>query len=115
MPPRHRKGWESNPNKLDPGTGTEGHTIGTQQDSRSSFTPPGLVAIDVLCSGVYETHSDWSTALLSNMKHQLSDCKMGKVRNFSFGSILSTFFFARVPGLSPRVEIPPHGVRDLAQ
>ena len=42
---------------------------------------------------------DWSTALLSNMKQQLSDCKMGRVRNFSFDSILSTFFFERVLGL----------------
>ena len=58
---------------------------------------------------------DRSTALLSNMKQQLSDYKMGRVRNFGFGSILRTFFFERVPGLSPRVDIPPHGVRDLAQ
>ena len=58
---------------------------------------------------------DWSTAMLSNMKQQLSDCKMGKVRNFGFGSILSTFFFEHVPGISPRVEIPPHEFRDLAQ
>ena len=40
---------------------------------------------------------------------------MGRVRNFGFGNILSTFFFERVLGLSPRVEIPPNGVRDLAQ
>ena len=31
---------------------------------------------------------DWSTTLLSNMKHQLSECKMGRVRNFGFNSIL---------------------------
>ena len=40
---------------------------------------------------------------------------MGRVRNFRFGSILSTFFFEWVLGLSPRVEIAPHGVWDLAQ
>ena len=40
---------------------------------------------------------------------------MRRVRNFGFDSILSTFFFERVPGLSPRVEIPPHKVQDLAQ
>ena len=34
---------------------------------------------------------DWSTMLLSNMKQQLSDYKMGRVRNFSFGSILSMY------------------------
>ena len=55
---------------------------------------------------------DWSTALLSNMKQQLNDCKMGRVWNFRFGSILSTFFFEWVPRLSPRVNIAPHGVRD---
>ena len=40
---------------------------------------------------------------------------MGKVRNFGFGNILSTFFFERVPALSPIVDIVPHGVRDPAQ
>ena len=58
---------------------------------------------------------DWSTTLLSNMKHQLSECKVGRIRKFGFNSILSTFFFERVPGLSPRVDVPLHGVRDLAQ
>ena len=53
---------------------------------------------------------DWSTSLLSNMKHQLSECKAGRIRNFGFNSILSTFFFERVPGLSPRVDVPLHRV-----
>ena len=53
---------------------------------------------------------DWSIALLSNMKQQLSDCKMGRVQNFGFSSILSTFFFKHVSGLSPRVDAPLHGV-----
>ena len=57
------------------------------------------------------TMYDWSTALLGNMKHQLSECKMGRVRNFGFSSILSTFLFERVlAGLIPRVDIPLHGV-----
>ena len=58
---------------------------------------------------------DSSTTLLSNMKQQLSDCKMGRVQNFGFSSILSTLFFKCVPGLSPRVDIPPHRVRDPSQ
>ena len=58
---------------------------------------------------------DWSTTFLSNMKQQLTDCKMGRVQNFGFSSILSTFSFERVPGISPKVDIAPHGVRDLAQ
>ena len=50
--------------------------------------------------------------LLSNMKQQLNDCKMGRVRNFRFGSILSMFLFERVPRRSPRVDIAAHGVWD---
>ena len=57
--------------------------------------------------------TDWSTSLLRNMKQQLSDGKMGRIRNFGFSSILSAFFFERVSGLSPRVDITPHRVRDL--
>ena len=58
---------------------------------------------------------DWSTTLLSNMKHQLSEYKENRVRNFGFNSILSTFFFERVQGLSPRADVPLHGVRDPTQ
>ena len=58
---------------------------------------------------------DWSTTLLGNMKHHLNKCKMGRVRNFSLSSILSTFFFECVPGLSPRVDVPLHRVEYLAQ
>jgi hypothetical protein len=46
------------------------------------------------------------------MKSQLMDCKQGRKRNFGFASILCSFFFEWVPGLSPRVEIIPHGPRD---
>ena len=38
---------------------------------------------------------------------------MGRVQNFGFGSILSTF--ESVPRLIPRADIPPHGVQDPAQ
>ena len=58
---------------------------------------------------------DWSTMLLGNMKQQLSDCKMGRVHNFGFNSILSMFFFELVSRLNPRFDIPLHGVQDLAQ
>ena len=53
---------------------------------------------------------DWSTTLLSNMKHQFNECKVGRVWNFRFSSILSTFFFELLLGLSPRVDVPLHGV-----
>jgi len=68
-------------------------------------------AVECMIPTVY----DWSTTLLGNMKHQLSECKAGRIRNFGFSSILSTFFFERVPGLSPRVDVPLHGARDPAQ
>ena len=73
--------------------------------------PLMFYAVECMRPRVY----DWSTVLLSNMKQQLSDCKMGRVRNFSFNSILSTFFFECVLRLSTRVDVPPHGVQDLAQ
>ena len=73
--------------------------------------PLMFYAVECMTPTIY----DWSTSLLSNMKHQLSECKAGRIRNFGFSSILSTFFFERVPGLSPRVDVPLHGVRDLTQ
>jgi hypothetical protein len=57
---------------------------------------------------------DWCTSLLANMKSQLTDCKLGRKRNFRFVSILCSFFFEQVPGLGPRVEIVLHGPRDPA-
>ena len=73
--------------------------------------PLMFYAVECMRPTVY----DWSTTLLSNMKHHLSECKAGRVQNFRFNSILSMFFFERVPGLSPKVDVPLHGVRDLAQ
>jgi hypothetical protein len=57
---------------------------------------------------------DWCTSLLDNMKSQLMDYKQGRMINFIFASILCSFFFERVPGLSPRVEIAPHKLQDPA-
>ena len=85
--------------------------IATLASLHQASWPLMFYAVECMRPTVYEQ----STALLSNMKQQLSDCNMGRVRNFSFGSILSTFFFERVPGISPRVDIPPHGVRDPSQ
>jgi hypothetical protein len=57
---------------------------------------------------------DWCTSLLANMKSQLTNCKQGRKRNFGFASILCSFFFEWVIGLSPRVEISPHRPCDPA-
>jgi len=41
-------------------------------------------------------------------------CKQGGKRNYEFASIFCSFFFKRVPGLGPRVEILPRGPHNLA-
>ena len=76
------------------------------QDSR----PLMVYAVEYMCPTIY----DWSSSLLSNMKYKLTESKMGWVRNFGYGSILSAFFFEHVPGLIPREDISLHGVRDPA-
>ena len=48
------------------------------------------------------------------MRKQISDCKRGRQKKFSYSSILVAFFFERVPGLSPAVPLPvrsPHQPR----
>ena len=53
---------------------------------------------------------DWSTSLLSTMKQQLTNYRLGMIKNFGFTSILSNFFFERVPGLKYRVKVLPHSL-----
>jgi hypothetical protein len=61
------------------------------------------------------TMYDWCTSLLANMKSQLMECKQGGgERNFEFSSILCSFFFERVLGLGPRVDILPRGPHNPA-
>ena len=76
-----------------------------------ALRPFMFYAVECMRPTVY----DWSTALLGNMKHQLSECNMGRVRKFGFHSILTMFFFQHILGLSPRVDVPLHGVQDLTQ
>jgi hypothetical protein len=57
---------------------------------------------------------DWCTSLLANMKSQLTDWKLGRKRNFGLASILCSYFFNRVLGLGPRVEIILCGPLDPA-
>jgi hypothetical protein len=44
---------------------------------------------------------DWSTTMLECMKRQLTECRGQNNKNFGFGTILCSFFFERVPSLSP--------------
>ena len=53
---RHGEGGELDPNQLYTNAGCKGHPTDIGQDSRLGFTPPGLVASNVLCSGVHEIH-----------------------------------------------------------
>ena len=64
------------------------------QDSR----PMIFYVVECICPTIY----DWSTSLLRNMKKQLIDCKMGRIRNFSYDNILSTFFLACI-GDKPKI------------
>ena len=46
---------------------------------------------------------DWCTALLLNMKQQLTSIRKTHTKHFGYGTILTTFFFERVPALRPKV------------
>ena len=63
--------------------------------------PMIFYVVECICPTIY----DWSTSLLRNMKQDLTYYKMGRVRKFGYGSILSALFFKRPPGLSPRVDV----------
>lgn len=51
---------------------------------------------------------DWSTTMLDCMKRQLTECREWNNKNFGFGTILCSFFFERVPGLSSRETVRGH-------
>ena len=48
----------------------------------------------------------WCSGVISIMKKQLSECKRGWRKNFSYSSILVSFLFERVLALSPIVPLP---------
>ena len=53
----------------------------------------------------------WAIWLKCNVREDdIKLNKAGRVWNFVFNNKLSTFFFERVPGLSPRVDVPIHRV-----
>ena len=102
--------------ELHPQPQYQGYSSSTSQDSRVGITASGLQASHVLwVECMRPTVYDWSTLLLNAMKQQLTDCKLGKTKNFGFTSILSTLFFKRVPVLSPRVEVPPQILQGPSQ
>jgi hypothetical protein len=46
--------------------------------------------------------------MLACMKRQLIECQWHTNKNFGFGTILCSFFFERVPSLSPRETVRGH-------
>ena len=49
------------------------------------------------------TVDNWAEALLLVFKDQLTKCRQGELKQFSFGFILACFFFKRVPLMRPQV------------
>jgi hypothetical protein len=51
---------------------------------------------------------DWRMTMLMCMKTQLTECRQHTKKNFRFGMILCSFFFERVPSLSPIETVRGH-------
>ena len=49
------------------------------------------------------TMFNWAEAMLTIFKDQLTKCRQGEIKQFGFGSILSCFFFERVPQMRPQM------------
>ena len=65
------------------------------------------VAVDYFRGALY----DWCTGIAPIMRRQLSDCRRGRRKNFSYASILVAFFFERVPAMSPAIPLQVHHPR----
>ena len=65
------------------------------------------LALDCMQGALY----DWCSGVIPFMKEQLSDCKRGRIKNFGYSSILVSFFFERVLGLSPIAPFPVRSLR----
>ena len=55
---------------------------------------------------------DWCTNLLASVRMQLTTCKTGRQKNFGYGSLICSFFFERIPCLTPRISMPPPPPRE---
>jgi len=51
---------------------------------------------------------EWSTTMLLCMKRQLTESCRHTNNNFGFGTVLCSFFFKRVPSLSPKETVQGH-------
>ena len=66
--------------------------IAVQTSLHQESRPLMYYVVECMRPAIY----DWSTSLLGNMKQQMTYFKIGRVRNFGFARILSTFFFEQV-------------------
>jgi hypothetical protein len=55
---------------------------------------------------------DWCTDMLVFVPTQLTACKTGRHKIFGYGSLICSFFFERIPALTPRVSMPPPSPRE---
>ena len=74
-------------------TGSSSLHLATQNQIR--------LAVDCMHGALY----DCCLGVVPIMKRQLSDCKRGRRKNFGYSSILVTFYFERVLGLSPAIPL----------
>jgi hypothetical protein len=54
---------------------------------------------------VEPTLFNWSTTFLHNVKDQISRCRMGKQKQFGYGSFLVSFFLERIPQMQPQITL----------
>ena len=54
----------------------------------------------------------WCTDMLASVCTQLTACKTGRHNFFGYGSLICSFFFERIPVLTPRVSMPPPPPRE---
>ena len=67
-----------------------------------------LYAIEAVVPTVF----NWEEALLLRFKDQLTKCRQGELKQFSFGSIIVCFFFEQVPHMRPQVVFTEMRARD---
>jgi hypothetical protein len=53
------------------------------------------------------TAYDWCTSMLASVRTQLTTCNTEREKNFSYGSLICSFFFERIPVLTRRISMPP--------
>ena len=69
------------------------------QGVHQAFRAHMLYSIEAMAPTVF----NWVEALLPIFKNQLTKCRQGELKQFSFGFILSYFFFEQVPQMRPQV------------